>query len=199
MTWQGEVAVLDLAEKIWHVLIIKGQRAAEQRVQHHPTGPNVHLRTHIGLASHHLGRRIVRRAAGGFQELPVTHCVGQAEVCDFHMQIRVQKEILWLEISVRNHALVAVLHTGKDLLKESSGFVLLELQLMDDVVKKLAPGHILHDHEDVARGVKQLVQADDMRMLQELQDLNLSPDLLMHVHVLHLSLVDDLDGYLLAG
>lgn len=50
------------------------------------------------------------------------------------------------------------------------------LYLLDDVVEKLAPKEVLHDHVVVARvlGVK-LVDLHDVRVVQRAEDLHLGP------------------------
>mgnify|MGYP001811132557 CR=1 FL=1 len=50
---RGQVvdAALDLLEKVWDVLVVKGQAAAEQRVQDHAARPHVDLGARVQLAA----------------------------------------------------------------------------------------------------------------------------------------------------
>ena len=46
----GENSRLDLPEERGDVLVVKGESPAEESVQHHSTGPYVHLGTSVELA-----------------------------------------------------------------------------------------------------------------------------------------------------
>ena len=46
----GEHARLDLPEESCHMLVVEGQRAAEERVEDNSAGPDVHLGTSVELA-----------------------------------------------------------------------------------------------------------------------------------------------------
>ena len=48
---------LDLLEQVWDVLVVKGQRAAQQRVQDHAAGPHIHLGPRIQPPRDDLQRR----------------------------------------------------------------------------------------------------------------------------------------------
>jgi len=50
------------------------------------------------------------------------------------------------------------------LLEEFTRFVLIQLTVLNDVIEQLAPGHVLHHHEDVAWRVDHLVELDDVRV-----------------------------------
>mmetsp|Transcript_43452 Transcript_43452/g.87601 ORF Transcript_43452/g.87601 Transcript_43452/m.87601 type:complete len:420 (-) Transcript_43452:534-1793(-) len=89
VSWQGEVPVLDLAEEVRHVLVIKGERAAQERIQDDATGPDVHLGPHICLPRDNLWRCVVGRAARRLQVFTVSHHVGQPEVRDLDVQVGV--------------------------------------------------------------------------------------------------------------
>ena len=98
-----------------------------------------------------------------------------------------------------HHVAVAVLDAGDDLLEEVSRLVLAETTLLHDVVEELAALDVLHDHVDVVRGLEDLIQADDVRVHEQPQDLDLPANLLLHVDGLDLLAVQDLDGHLVPG
>mmetsp|Transcript_38973 Transcript_38973/g.85673 ORF Transcript_38973/g.85673 Transcript_38973/m.85673 type:complete len:289 (+) Transcript_38973:294-1160(+) len=72
---QREDAALDLLEEVGDVLVVKGERAAEQRVEDHATRPDVNLGARVELAGNHLGRRVVGRAAARLEKVAVLHDV----------------------------------------------------------------------------------------------------------------------------
>ena len=67
-----------------------------------------------------------------------------------------------LKVSVDYIVSVAVIHAADNLLEKPPGVLLLKFPMLDDVVEQLAPGYILHHHEDVRWGADYLVQLDDM-------------------------------------
>lgn len=58
----------------------------------------------------HLGRSIVGRPAAGFQEVAVTHHVAEPKVCNLHVAVCVQQQVLRLQVSVHDLQLSA--HTS---------------------------------------------------------------------------------------
>jgi hypothetical protein len=57
--------------------------------------------SHKGTLSH-LGRGIVGRPAAGLQEVAVTHHVAEPKVRDLHVAVRVQQQVLRLQVSVHH-------------------------------------------------------------------------------------------------
>ena len=51
MAWQVVDAPLDFLEQVWNVLVIKGQAAAQQRIQDDAAAPDINLRPSIQLAT----------------------------------------------------------------------------------------------------------------------------------------------------
>ena len=68
-------------------------------------------------------------------------------------------------LPVNNIVSMTVVDTRDDLLEEAPGLLLLQLPILDNVVKELPTCHILHHHEDVRRGADHLDEANVMRML----------------------------------
>ena len=182
----GEHARLDLPEESCHVLVVKGQRAAEERVEDNSAGPDVHLGARVQLAGDDLRRRVVRGPAARPQELPVSHHVGEAEVSDLHIERLVQQQVLRLEVPVHHVVAVAVVHAADDLLEEPPGVLLLQLAVLHDVVEQLPAGDVLHHHEYVGGGADHLVQLDDVRVPEKFQILNFPPNFPHDIQVLYL-------------
>ena len=113
--------------------------------------------------------------------MPVAHDVAQTKIGNLHVGLGVQEQVLGLEIPVHHHVAVAVLHAGDDLLEEVPGFVFAQAAFLDDVVEEFATLDVLHHHVDVVRGFQDFVQADDVRVHEQPQDLNLPSDLFLHV------------------
>ena len=87
---------------------------------------------------HYLGSSIIGTATAGLQKVAISHDIAQAKIGDLDIHFAVQKQILWLEVSVHNHIAMAVLYTRCDLLKEAASFLLKQSAFLDNVVKQLA-------------------------------------------------------------
>ena len=68
----------------------------------------------------------------------------------------------------------------------------------DDEVEELSPWHKFHDHVDVGRSVDDLVQADDVRMVEELEDFDLASDFLIHLQLPDPITIQDLHCHFVA-
>jgi hypothetical protein len=104
---------------------------------------------------------------------------------------------LRLQVAVDDAVRVAVLDARYDLLEEATRLVLEQPPVRHDVLEELPARHVLHDHEDVRRCLDHLIQLDDVWVPEQLQDLDLAPDLLVHPQVLDLLPVHDLHRHLM--
>ena len=73
----------------------------------------------------------------------------------------------------------------------------LDSLVLHDVVKQFAATCILHDQVELLRCLNDLVELDDVRVPDHLQDVDLPRDSLHVVHVLYLVLLKYFDGNLL--
>eukprot|EP00975_Prorocentrum_lima_P012322 2611545-Prorocentrum_lima.AAC.1 len=113
----GELDGLDLAEELARGALVEGQEASHQDVEDHATAPDVRHVAVVSLISQHLRSDVVRRAARGVEQLgvrlrsaalPVQRA--QAEVADLQVVVRVQKQVLRLQVSVADPTRVAIVH-----------------------------------------------------------------------------------------
>ena len=68
--------------------------------------------------------------------------------------------------------LVYVFDTGEDLLKELASLFLFQASVCDYVIKKFSPRGVLHDQVQLFRGLNDLIKLDDIRVTNELEDMN---------------------------
>lgn len=78
------------------ILSVKGQRAADQRVQYHPQTPNVHLWPVVLLSLEKLRCCVRRRAAKRIQLVAQSELVAEAEICDLDIHVCVEEQVLSL-------------------------------------------------------------------------------------------------------
>jgi len=91
---QGVYALLDLLEQVRNILVVKRQRPAQQRVEDHSAGPNIDLGAGVQVPGNHLRGRVVGGAARGAEEFAVFHNVRKTKVGYFHVEGRVEDEVL---------------------------------------------------------------------------------------------------------
>ncbi|MEQ2161127.1 hypothetical protein GOODEAATRI_006541 [Goodea atripinnis] len=73
------------------VLSIKGQRAADQRVEYDPQAPDIHFRSIVLFALEELWSRVGRGAAESVQLVPQRELVTEAKICYLDVHICVQQ------------------------------------------------------------------------------------------------------------
>ena len=79
-----------------------------------------------------------------------------------------------------------VLNSSDDLLEESACFLLFDPLDLDDVVEKLAPLSIFHNKVQLFLGLNDLIKLDNLRVSDDLQNVDLSG------HTLHIGNINDL-------
>ncbi len=68
----------------------------------------------------HLRSSIVGTATAGLQKVPISHDIAEAKVSNLDVHFAVQKQVLWLEVSVHHHVAMAILHTRRYLLEKAA-------------------------------------------------------------------------------
>ena len=177
---------------------VEREGAGDQDVEHDAQGPDIGLGAHITLALEELGCGVGGRAAPGPQQAVGTVVVAKAEVRQFDAIIRVQEEVLGLEVAVHHPRQVAVADGGQDLGEDVAGLLLGHAPVLDQVVKDLPVGRVLRHDVDHALRLHDLVQLDDVRVGHLAHDLDLAPDLLQILRV-QVVLVHDFYGHLGLG
>ena len=90
------------------------------------------------------------RAAAGLEQPSVGLESSHAKVGNLDVAVRVQEQVLWLQVAVANVEAVTVVYAGNDLAKIPAGLVWVEATLRDEVIKQLAALDILEDEKAVA-------------------------------------------------
>lgn len=123
--------------------------------------------------------------------------VGEPKVSDDDILVAVEQQVLELQISVNNASLVQVADTGDKLGEQLTRRAVLQIAVVEDVVEQLTARRILEDDADVALSLNHLMQADNVRVVEPAQDVDLAVDLGQTVRVAAQSLSPyELDGNL---
>lgn len=123
--------------------------------------------------------------------------VGEPKVSDDDILVAVEQQVLELQISVNNASLVQVADTGDKLGEQLTRRAVLQIAVVEDVVEQLTARRILEDDADVALGLNHLMQANNVRVVEPAQDVDLAVDLGQTVRVAAQSLSPyELDGNL---
>ena len=98
---------------------------------------------------------------------------------------------------MNNASLVQVADTGDKLGEQLTRRTILQIAMVEDVVEQLTARRILEDDADVALSLNHLMQANNVRVVEPAQDVNLAVDLGQAVRVAAQSLSPyELDGNL---
>ena len=79
-----------------------------------------------------------------------------------------------------------VLNSCYDLMEEFDGNRLFDSLVLHDVIEQLAATSVLHDQVELLRGLNDLIELDDVRVPDHLQNMDLSRHSFHVVHVLNL-------------
>lgn len=91
------------------VIVVKGEIPTEQSEENHPRGPNVHGKSLIFESFDHLRSSVARRAAGSTETRLVLIEIRETEVHYFDVHLRVDQEVLGLEVSMNDVQLMNIL------------------------------------------------------------------------------------------
>ena len=97
---------------------------------------------------------------------------------------------------MHNSQLVQVFDSADNLLEELAGFGFLEFLLLDDVVEQLAAADKLHDEKELFRRLNNFKQLDDVRVPDQLENVNLSRHSLYICIARDLTLLKNLNSHL---
>ena len=166
------VAASDLAEQLALVVFDERRIPTEKNVQNDPNGPHVGLGVVRGtlqdFGSNVAGSTALRRQTLGTQNL-----FGKTKVGNLDGRvgiIRHQQQILRLEVTVGNVVSVTIADGLEDDAAGITGLLLVVVGLGDDAIEQLTAGHLLHDEVVVARLLEEVVQTDDVRVSELLED-----------------------------
>mmetsp|Transcript_462 Transcript_462/g.1694 ORF Transcript_462/g.1694 Transcript_462/m.1694 type:complete len:352 (+) Transcript_462:415-1470(+) len=183
-------------------IVIKREASAEEDKNNDAQRPAVY-RLGVGAALQHLGGQIPPGAEEARGVLAM-HALAEAEVDQLEVVLGAaggQQQVLRLEVPVDDVLRVHVGHGRDDLLGQALRLVLPELPARHDEVEELSAAHELHDNVQLGLGLDDLLQLDDVRVAQALEDVDLVVELRDQAAVLRLdlALVDDLHRQLLAA
>ena len=174
--------------------------STNQQLTNHTQRPHVTLSA-IRNALQNFRGDISRRAALRRQTIRTGTALGKAKVGNLELPIvagTLQQQILGLQIAVGNLLAVAVRQRLEQRPAHVARLLLVVVLLGHDAIEQLPAAHLFGDQVVVLRFVKDVVQADDVRMLEFLEDI----DLILEGQLVllgELGLGHDLDGKGAAG
>ena len=101
-----------------------------------------------------------------------------SEVSDLDNAVRVEEDIVELDVSVEDVIWVAVVETFQDLLEDELGGVFSEFSSFADVVEEVAAWAEFDDEDDVFVGVEGVVEVDDVFVAEAFEDADFLEDFL---------------------
>jgi len=91
-----------------------------------------------------------------------------------------------------------VFDTSNNLLEKSAGLFLFDPLDLDDIVEKFTALGVFHDEVEFLLSLDDFIELNDLRMTDDLEDVNLSGDTFHIGNVADLRLLEDFDGHFLA-
>jgi len=189
-----ELAGGDLDGERCEVAALEWQTQAAQLIQNDAEAPNVDL-LRVGLVLDDLGREVVGRADLRLEILIRDRKHARdPEVAQLYEALLGEEDVRWLDVAVDDLVLMQVEHGQKQLDEPVEHLTLLEEQraLRLDLLLQVAALRELHHNAEHLLVLENVVEGDDVRVLQLLQDLCLLSALLalFRAQVLQLHVLD---------
>jgi hypothetical protein len=107
---QGERRTTNFGEQGLNIIVFERQPSTQHDIENYSTAPNVNLWAGVKPSSNHFWCSIIGTTTARLEEITILDLIGKPEVRYFDVEIVIKKHILWLEISVDDFELVAVLY-----------------------------------------------------------------------------------------
>jgi len=146
-----ELARLDLAQKVWHMLVVEREFPGDEREEDDADAPYVCLRAFVTLTSNDFGTGVVRGTTTCLELREGRLESGHAPVSDLYQFIidAMDEDVLGFEVTMGNGESVAVRETVDDLLEIGQSFEGREATAIDNEVKKFPALNPFQDQEAV--------------------------------------------------
>lgn len=115
-TRQLVISFQNLLVQLLRILVLKGQVAADHRVQDDTAAPYVGTEAQVPLTLDHFWRCVAWTTASCLEPLAVLVKIAEAEIDYFNVIIMIKKQVLGLQIPMHNAQLMNVLNTRNQLL-----------------------------------------------------------------------------------
>ena len=96
--------------------------------------------------------------------------IGETKVRDDHVPVSIEEEVFELEVTVDDLFLVNIPDARDELTKEFARVLLLQVAVGEDVVEEFTTRRVLEDDADILVGLDHVVQSDDIRMFEGLEE-----------------------------
>ena len=186
VVWEGELGAQDiLVEEVDVVsfricgIVVEWEIAGQHRIQNNATGPDVDCRADVeALADDELGSCITGAAAAGLHQVigPMLETVGEPKVGDDHVPVSIEEEVLEFEVTMDDLFLMKVPDGRNELSKQLASVTFFEVAVGEDVIEELAAGGIFEDDADVFVGFNDIVEMNDIRVMECLEQLIIRRD-----------------------
>ena len=120
----------------------------------------------------YLGSSIARTSTCSFKCLPRLIHVTEPEIDHLQLAVKVNQEVLWLQIAMADTQFVDVVHTSYQLLEVLGSSLLFQLLILDNHVKELASAGELHDQVQVFLCLDDFINLNYIGMVKLLQNLD---------------------------
>ncbi len=194
---KSEGRAADGGKHFAHVVALEGNSGKEHRVQHDPETPVVDVIPFISFVGDDFWGNVGRSATLFLDDDSSRVDLADSEVADLYTSLSVQKDVVELDVAMKDAAGMDVSQSVHDLSEHVSGLGFGQSASLLQIPKEVPTCRELHDDEDVQSVLEDLEETDDVGMSDLLEDVDLLEDLVPRELVLHVRLVDRLDGHVL--
>ena len=153
----------------------------------------------MSRAYDHLRREVLRRAAERVRLLAILlHDLSKTKVSKHDVAIVIQKDILWLQITIDDVAFVEIPEGECYLCRVKFCLFFRKALLLGEVLKELAALNELHDEVDSVSFLEDVVHPDNERVIDLVKDQLFDLERLYGLMLNHYILPDALHGVILA-
>mmetsp|Transcript_11159 Transcript_11159/g.19710 ORF Transcript_11159/g.19710 Transcript_11159/m.19710 type:complete len:502 (+) Transcript_11159:103-1608(+) len=177
-------ARLDALKELILILVVERRITAQQDVQNHTQRPHIH-RCAVKLVEQDFGRDI-RRCAALLRKIKTFRRRCETKVHNLHVRIVVRighEKVLGLEVSVHDLVAVHVVERIQQHFHQITRLLLGVEGLLHDTVKEFTAIDLLQHEVKVTRLLEEVQSADNVGVVQGLQQLHLGADGLLRLGV----------------
>mmetsp|Transcript_9518 Transcript_9518/g.15582 ORF Transcript_9518/g.15582 Transcript_9518/m.15582 type:complete len:287 (+) Transcript_9518:501-1361(+) len=185
----------DLLVHLLHVLRVEGGQTSEHLKHQGSKAPPVDGLS-VSVSFKDLRSKVLGRSAEGGSAIVVADetFLGDTKVGHADVAIVREEQVLRLQITIEDTAVVEVLETKDDFGTVEASTLLAETLVALEVVEKLTTVDVVHDEEELVGGLERVVEVDEEGVAELLQNALLGARVLEFVSLDNRLLVEDLHG-----
>lgn len=155
--------------QIIHALSLKRHGTVQHRIENDAGRPQVTSKAVSIFVAEDFRRNVSWSATLLLHLSAGSYLLTNTEVCNLHLPLAIEKNIIELDVSMCNRLLVDVLYTQNDLSEYVFRLRFFKFAPFSYIIEQITTGTELHDDDDVLRRLDSLVNLDNV-IISQLQE-----------------------------